>query len=51
MDGKNVHSQMENIIQQGAQVLEIDLSKLPSGVYLINLGSVTKCISQKFIKN
>lgn len=37
--------------QQGSEKLSIDISKLPKGLYYLNIISDTKRISEKIIKN
>lgn len=50
LKGDIVHSQNKRIIQQGNQVLVIDLQKLSSGVYVIKLVGENKSIIQRLIK-
>lgn len=48
--GKMVLSKAERIIQQGEQLLKLDLRILPQGVYVIKLMDGNIIISQKFVK-
>ncbi len=49
--GEMVLSQSEEIIQNGEQLLILDLESLSQGVYIIKIMDENKSISKKFVKN
>jgi len=50
MTGNMIIHQACSIDQSGSQVITLDVSQLPSGIYLVRLGDEHHSFSQKFIK-